>query len=90
MHITLLALLPGFAVFAWHFGIGVLLNVALASLTAVIGEALVLKLRSRPLNSLADGTAALTGALLGLCLPPLHRYRLCSCLWQTPLWRFGE
>ena len=71
MHITLLALLPGFAVFAWHFGIGVLLNVALASLTAVIGEALVLKLRSRPLNSLADGTAVLTGALLGLCLPPL-------------------
>ena len=71
MHITLLALLPGFAVFAWHFGIGVLLTVALASLTAVIGEALVLKLRSRPLNSLADGTAVLTGALLGLCLPPL-------------------
>ncbi len=48
MHITLLALLPGFAVFAWHFGIGVLLNVAVASLTAVIGEALVLKLRSPP------------------------------------------
>ena len=71
MHITLLALLPGFAVFAWHFGIGVLLNVAVASLTAVIGEALVLKLRCRPLNSLADGTAVLTGALLGLCLPPL-------------------
>ncbi len=71
MHITLLALLPGFAVFAWHFGIGVLLNVAVASLTAVIGEALVLKLRSLPLSSLADGTAALTGALLGLCLPPL-------------------
>ncbi len=71
MHITLLALLPGFTVFAWHFGIGVLLNVAVASLTAVIGEALVLKLRSLPLSSLADGTAALTGALLGLCLPPL-------------------
>ena len=71
MHITLLALLPGFAVFAWHFGIGVVLNVAVASLTAVIGEALLLKLRSRPLNSLADGTAVLTGALLGLCLPPL-------------------
>jgi electron transport complex protein RnfD len=71
MHITLLALLPGFAVFAWHFGIGVLLNVAVASLTAVIGEALVLKLRSLPLSSLADGTAVLTGALLGLCLPPL-------------------
>jgi Na+-translocating ferredoxin:NAD+ oxidoreductase subunit D len=71
MHMTLLALLPGLAVFAWHFGTGVLLNVAVASLTAVIGEALVLKLRSRPLNSLADGTAVLTGTLLGLCLPPL-------------------
>jgi Na+-translocating ferredoxin:NAD+ oxidoreductase subunit D len=71
MHITLLALLPGFAVFTWHFGIGVFLNVAVAVTTAVIGEALILKLRSRPLDSLADGTAVLTGALLGLCLPPL-------------------
>jgi|TARA_B110000285_G_scaffold98336_1_gene112177 electron transport complex protein RnfD len=71
MRITLLALLPGFAVFTWHFGIGVLLNVAAASVTAVICEALVLKLRSRPLDSLADGTAVLAGALLGLCLPPL-------------------
>ena len=71
MHITLLALLPGFAVFTWHFGIGVFLNVAVAVMTAVIGEALILKLRSRPLDSLADGTAVLTGALLGLCLPPL-------------------
>ena len=71
MHITLLALLPGIAVFTWHFGIGVLLNVAVALLTAVICEALILKLRSRPLDSLTDGTAALTGALLGLCLPPL-------------------
>ena len=56
MHITLLALAPGFAVFTWHFGMGVLLNVAVASLTAVICEALALKLRSRPLDSLADGT----------------------------------
>ena len=71
MHITLLALAPGFAVFTWHFGIGILLNVIVASLTAVICEALVLKLRSRPLDSLADGTAVLAGALLGLCLPPL-------------------
>ena len=71
MHITLLALAPGFAVFTWHFGIGVLLNVAVASLTAVICEALVLTLRSRPLDSLADGTVILVGALLGLCLPPL-------------------
>jgi|TARA_B110000483_G_scaffold74319_1_gene92510 electron transport complex protein RnfD len=71
MHITLLALAPGFAVFTWHFGMGVLLNVAVASLTAVICEALALKLRSRPLDSLADGTVILVGALLGLCLPPL-------------------
>ena len=71
MHITLLALAPGFAVFTWHFGIGVLLNVAVASLTAVICEALALKLRSHRLDSLADGTVVLAGALLGLCLPPL-------------------
>ncbi len=71
MHITLLALLPGLAVFSWHFGIGILLNVAVAVLTAVICEALILKLRSRPLGSTTDGTAILTGTLLGLCLPPL-------------------
>ncbi len=78
MHITLLALLPGFAVFTWHFGIGILLNVTIAVVTAVICEALILTLRSRPLDSLADGTAVLTGALLGLCLPPLLPFWMVS------------
>ena len=56
----------------WFFGWGVLINLAVATATAVAAEAAALKLRGKAVRPiLSDGTAALTGLLLGLALPPL-------------------
>lgn len=71
MRITLLALLPGLLAFCWFYGLGVAINVSIAMLTAVIVEALMLSIRGKPWTGVYDGSALLTGALLGLCMPPL-------------------
>lgn len=67
-----LATVPGLAVMCWFFGMGTLINVVLASLTAIAAEAAVLKARGYPVGFfLKDNTALVTGVLLGLALPPL-------------------
>ena len=72
MGFTLLALLPGSLCAAWLFGWGVLVNILLAGLAATAAEAAMLAARRRPvLPALQDGSALLTGVLLGLALPPL-------------------
>jgi Na+-translocating ferredoxin:NAD+ oxidoreductase subunit D len=69
---VILATLPGLAVITVFFGFGTLINVLLASASAIVAEALILKLRQRPLGFyLKDNSALLTGVLLGLALPPL-------------------
>lgn len=69
---VLLALVPGIATMYWFFGIGVFINIALAIATAVISEAAVLWLRSRPVTvHLMDLSAVVTAVLLGLALPVL-------------------
>lgn len=69
---VLLALMPGIAAYAWVFGGGVLVSLALASATALAAEAFMLKLRGRPIKPfLSDGTALVTAWLLALALPPL-------------------
>ncbi|ASP40137.1 electron transport complex subunit RsxD [Bacterioplanes sanyensis] len=69
---VILATLPGLAVTTALFGYGTLINVVLAVVAALVSEAAVLKLRQRPLSFfLRDNTAALTGVLLGLAIPPL-------------------
>lgn len=69
---VLLALVPGIAAYVWVFGGGVLVNLALASVTALLSEAVMLKLRDRPIRPfLMDGSALLTGWLLALAIPPL-------------------
>ena len=66
-----LALLPGIAAYLWFFGWGVINNLLLASVTAVVSEALMLLARGRPLRKfLLDGSALVTGLLLGLSIPP--------------------
>ncbi|MBE0505592.1 MAG: RnfABCDGE type electron transport complex subunit D [Marinospirillum sp.] len=69
MRQVLLACLPGILTLSWFFGIGILLNLFLACLSALAAEALVMKLRNRPLTSLTDYSALVTGVLLGVCLP---------------------
>ena len=71
MQLTLAALVPGIATYAWVFGWGVLINLLAAAGTAVAAEAVILKLRGQQLKTLVDGSAMLTGILLALCLPPL-------------------
>ena len=69
---VLLALLPGIALYVWYFGAAILVSLMLASLTALCTEALMLRLRDRPIAPfLKDNSALLTGWLLALSIPPL-------------------
>ncbi|RXZ42470.1 RnfABCDGE type electron transport complex subunit D [Crenobacter cavernae] len=66
------ALLPGIALYAWFYGAGVLVQIALASVTALAAEAAMLKARGQPIGfSLKDGSALVTAWLLALAMPPL-------------------
>jgi electron transport complex protein RnfD len=67
-----LALLPALVAYAWLFGWGVVFNVLIAAATALLSEALVLKLRGHAVAAtLGDGSALLTALLLAIALPPL-------------------
>lgn len=69
---VLLALVPGIAAYVWAFGSGVLVSLALASVTALVSEAVMLKLRKRPIRPfITDNSALVTAWLLALALPPL-------------------
>ena len=72
MHQVSLALAPALIAYTWLFGWGVALNVLIAAAVALTSEALVLKLRDRPvLSTLGDGSALVTALLLAIALPPL-------------------
>lgn len=69
---VLIALIPGIAAYVWYFGPAILVTIALASVTALATEALMLKLRNRPLKPfLTDNSALITAWLLALSIPPL-------------------
>lgn len=68
---VMLAALPGLAAQTLFFGWGNLINVVWCVGLAVATEAAVLHLRGKPvLFYVRDNTAAVTGLLLGLALPP--------------------
>lgn len=67
-----LALIPGIAVYAWLVGPAILVQLAIASLTALLAEAAILRLRDKPLALfLSDGSAVVTAWLIALTFPPL-------------------
>lgn len=69
---VMIASLPGLAGLVYYFGYGVIINILIASTTALLAEALVLKLRKKNIaNSLGDCSALVTAWLIGLSLPPL-------------------
>jgi electron transport complex protein RnfD len=69
---VMLGLIPGALCLFWFFGWGILFNLLITSATALLAEAAMLQLRRRPvMPTLYDGSALLTGLLLGLSLPPL-------------------
>ena len=70
MRELVLALLPALVASCYVFGWGVVLNLAIAVASAVLAEALMLRLRCIPWCVVADGSAALTAILLALALPP--------------------
>lgn len=69
---VLLALIPGIVAYAWVFGGGVLVTIALATATALAAEAAMLKIRKRPIAPfLMDYSAVVAAWLLALAIPPL-------------------
>lgn len=71
MQMVILATVPGIVVQTWLFGWGVLINLAIASLTALACEAAILSIRRRAVAFfLKDHSALLTAVLLAIALPP--------------------
>jgi electron transport complex protein RnfD len=69
---VLVALLPAIAIYVWLIGPAILIQIGIASLAALLGEAVMLKLRDKPLDLfLSDGSAVVTGWLIALVFPPL-------------------
>ena len=67
-----IALLPGIAAYTWLIGPAILVQLVIASLTALLAEAVMLKVRGKPLPLfLADGSALVTAWLIALVFPPL-------------------
>ena len=72
MRQVIYALVPAILATYWFFGVGILINMLIAGLTAAATEAVALKLRGRPVRLfLTDYSAVVTAILLALCLPPL-------------------
>jgi len=71
MRTVIYALIPGILIYISLFGWGVLINIFIASVSAVIFEWLMLLLRDKNVKTfLFDGSAVLTAILLALAIPP--------------------
>lgn len=80
MGLVLLALLPGISAYIFFVGAGIVLNLLIATVTALAAEALVLRLRGRPLKpALSDLSAVVTAWLIVLCFPPIAPWWLTAC-----------
>ena len=67
---VLIALLPGTIAYSWFFGPGVIINIVLAVMFALVLEAGLLKLRHKPvMPHLTDFSAVVAAWLFALCLP---------------------
>jgi electron transport complex protein RnfD len=72
MQLVIWATVPGILALTWQFGWGSIINVVIASVPAVICEAIVVKMRGRSVRFyLGDYSAIVTALLLALSLPPL-------------------
>ena len=69
---VLLALVPGIAAYVWFFGAGILVNLVIASVAAIAGEAAMLLARGRPVGIfVADLSAVVTAWLIVMTFPPI-------------------
>ena len=77
MRNVLYALLPALALYTWMFGWGVLTNQLIAIAVALGSEALIIRLRRRPVKpALLDGSALITAVLLAFAIPPFSPWWL--------------
>jgi len=69
---VLLALIPGIALYVYAFGLGVIVNITLASLTVVLTESAILAIRKLPIKPfILDGSGLVTAWLLALSIPSI-------------------
>ena len=72
MRTVIYALIPAVVMHVVAFGIGLLVQLAIAIPTALLAEAMALRLRGLPVRPfVTDGSAVITAMLIALCLPPL-------------------
>jgi len=69
---VLLALIPAALAYVWYFGPGFILNLLVAAIFCVAGEAAMLRLRQRPVEAtLSDLSAVVTATLIAFSMPAL-------------------
>ena len=69
---VLAALIPGIGAYLWLIGPIVLVQITIATATALIAEAIMLRVQDKPLGLfLGDGSAIVTAWLIALAFPPL-------------------
>jgi electron transport complex protein RnfD len=72
MRRVLYALAPALICYIWFFGFGIVFNIAVAVASAILAEALCLRLQDRDVATfLGDYSAVVTAVLLAFALPPL-------------------
>ncbi len=69
---VLLALIPGIALYVYVFGLGVIVNILLASLTVIMTESVILAIRKLPIKPfILDCSGLVTAWLLALSIPSI-------------------
>jgi len=77
---VLYALVPGVIAYTWFFGPGMVIQIILATIFALLFESLMLRWRGRPLKPfINDYSAVVTAVLFALCIPPLAPWWI-SCI----------
>jgi electron transport complex protein RnfD len=72
MQHVLLALVPAALTYVWFFGPGFILNLVVAAIFCILGEAFMLRLRNKPVETtLMDFSALVTAALIAFAMPAL-------------------
>ncbi len=69
---VLLALIPGIALYVYVFGLGVIVNIILASITVVLAESTILAIRKLPIKPfILDGSGLVAAWLLAVSIPSI-------------------
>src|SRR5690606_6600410 len=71
MLLVLLACVPAYLTSTWFFGWGLTINILISTMTALLLEGIVMRLRAMPVGAcLRDGSAIVTAVLRAFATPP--------------------